>query len=173
MAILLLPGRSAQQTAAGGQASTYQARLPHTLLISVAHGDLRRARYPLAVGHYHGDTIVHAEQRLDEQLGGRLTELFNMYLYPGAEGTSEVIHVEGAHPPGAIIIGLGNVGEINPAIVRNGICNAVLRHALAVLNESRNKEGEAGGEAGQSWLSAGFSTLLLGTYGGNALSIDA
>src|SRR3954452_6960777 len=109
MAKLLLPGRSTQQAGVGGPSPARQARLPHTLLISVAHGDLRRAMYPLTVGHYRGDTIVHAEKRLDDQLGGRLTELFNMYLYPGAEGTAEVIHVQGAHPPGAIIIGLGNV----------------------------------------------------------------
>jgi CHAT domain-containing protein len=138
-------------------------------LISIAHGDLRRARYPLAVGHYDGDTIVHAEKRLDDQLDGRLTELFNMYLYPGPEGTVEVIHVPASRPPGALIIGLGNVGEINPSVVRNGVSNAALRHAIVSLNEMRNRDGEAAHELVQT----GFSTLLLGTYGGNALSIEA
>lgn len=171
MAKLLLPGRTSQMASVSGQPANRQARLPHTLLISVAHGDLRRATYPLAVGHYDGDTIVHAEKRLDDQLGGRLTELFNMYLYPGPEGTVEVIHVPDAHPPGAIIIGLGNVGEIKPSIVRNGVSNAALRHALTVLNESRNTTVPVA-EGAQTWLSAGFSTLLLGTYAGNALSIE-
>jgi len=156
---------------AGKQRRTCSAdekRDPHTLLISVAHGDLRLAKYPLAVGHYNGDTIVHAEKRLDDQLRGRLTELFNMYLYPGPKDTAEVIHVPEATPPGALIIGLGDVGEIDPSLVRNGISNAALRHALARLNEARNSNSAAAG-----WVSAGFSTLLLGTYGGNALSIEA
>lgn len=130
---------------------------------------MRRAKYPLAVGHYQGDTIVHAEKRLDDQLNGRLTELFNMYLYPGPEGTVEVIHAPDSNPPGALIIGLGNVGEINPSVVRNGVSNAALRHALICLNESRNKKGAAA----KSWVAVGFSTLLLGTYGGNSLSIEA
>jgi Uncharacterized protein conserved in bacteria len=169
MAKLLLPGRTAQSSVASGQTSNRQPRRPHTLLISIAHGDLRRAKYPLAVGHYHGDTIVHAEKRLDQQLGGRLTELFNMYLYPGAENTVEVLHVKGSHPPGALVIGLGNVGEITPSIVRDGITNAALRHALAVLSESRNKSSATE----RKWEKASFSTLLLGTYGGNALSIGA
>ncbi|MFL6334512.1 MAG: CHAT domain-containing protein [Pyrinomonadaceae bacterium] len=154
------------------------AHQPYTLLISISHGDLRLAKYPLAVGHYDGDTIVHAEKRLDKQLGERLSELFNLYLYPGPEGTAEVITLPHAKPPGALVIGLGDVGEIKPVIVRNGISNVALRYAMAVLNESRNKRdatAAAGGGDGteQSWVSAAFSTLLLGTYGGNALSIEA
>src|SRR5262245_47589440 len=184
MAKLVLPGRENQTEAARSQMTTIQKREAHTLVISIAHGDLRLAKYPLAVGHYHGDTIVHAEKRLDNQLGGRLTELFNMYLYPGPVGTVEVIHVPDVKPPGALVIGLGDVGEITPAIVRNGISNAALRHSLAVLNRTRNNCGTAKEPTGapasngdgplrRGWLSAGFSTLLLGTYGGNALSIEA
>lgn len=147
------------------------AHEPHTLLISVAHGDLRRATYPLAIGHYHGDTIVHAEKILDQQLSGRLTELFNLYLYPGPKGTAEVIRDPHARPPGALIIGLGDVGEIQPATVRDGLANAALRYAIAHLNEARNKEGGVGEAAAP--LSTGISTLLLGTYGGNSLSVEA
>jgi tetratricopeptide (TPR) repeat protein len=158
-----------------GDAAVHQ---PYTLLISISHGDLRLAKYPLAVGHYDGDTIVHAEKRLDKQLDGRLSELFNLYLYPGPEGTAEVITLPRAKPPGALIIGLGDVGEIKPAVVRNGVSNAVLRYAMTVLNESRNRRGATaapggGNGSGQSWVSAAFSTLLIGTYGGNALGIEA
>src|SRR4029453_14675643 len=108
----------------------------------------------------------------DDQLGGRLTELFNMYLYPGPVDTAEVIHVPDAKPPGALRLGLGYVGEITPPIVRNGISNAALRHSLAVLNRTRNNCGTAKEPTGapasngdgppiRGWVSAGFSTLLL------------
>ena len=32
-----------------------------TLNVGVVHCDLRQASYPIAVGHYLGDVIVHAE----------------------------------------------------------------------------------------------------------------
>src|SRR4051812_44306947 len=173
-----LVGRPTPPTGAAGAAANRPPRRPHTLVIKVAHGDLRQARYPLAIGHYHGDSIVHAEERLDRQLDRRLTELFDLYLYPGPEGTTEVIHVHGAHPPGALVIGLGNVGEVKPSIVRDGISKAVLRHALATLNELRIKEQSQEPSAAVDASGAapapeqvGMSTLLLGTYGGNALSI--
>ncbi|MET0646029.1 MAG: CHAT domain-containing protein [Pyrinomonadaceae bacterium] len=179
------------RAALGGEPEAAEARAeePHTLTVSVAHGDLRLARYPLAVGHYRGDTVVHAEKALDRQLGGRLTHRFNLYLYPGPVGTTEVIRDTLASPPGALVIGLGEVGEITPAIVRRGVTSAALRNALAVFDESRAlkearaaraaevvAEGvesvEGSAESGaRKWVSAGFSSLLLGTYGGNALDI--
>lgn len=172
-----LVGNLAQPAgAAGGTFNQPTRRQSHTLVISVSHGDLRLARFPLAIGHYHGDSIVHAEERLDRQLDRRLTELFDLYLYPGPEGTTEVIHVPGASPPGALVIGLGNVGEIKPSIIRDGVSKAVLRHSLAVLNESRVKSRAQTFTAAAATEAAGpemvgVSTLLLGTYGGNALSI--
>lgn len=33
---------------------------PRVRKVSVAHCDLRQANYPVAVGHYRGDVIVHA-----------------------------------------------------------------------------------------------------------------
>lgn len=171
-------GRPAPAAGAAVATPARPPRLAHTLVISVSHGDLRQAKFPLAIGHYHGDSIVHAEERLDRQLDRRLTELFDLYLYPGPEGTTEVIHVPGASPPGALVIGLGNVGEIKPSIVRDGVSKAALRHALAALNESRVKayaEGLSATDATDGTAPApaqvGLSSLLLGTYGGNALSI--
>ena len=39
------------------------------------------------VGHYQEDMIVSAEKELDKQLERRLTERFNMGVYPGRVGT--------------------------------------------------------------------------------------
>ncbi|CAN5457234.1 hypothetical protein BH18ACI2_BH18ACI2_10110 [soil metagenome] len=155
-----------------------QAGQIHTLLISVAHGDLARAKYPIAVGHYRGDAIVSAESRLDKLLNQRLSELFGMYLYPGPIGSAEVILEREGQPKGALIIGLGEVGEITPEVIRRGITNAALRYALTVANEVRpgaelNPAQQQNGADAQTWRSAAFSALLLGTYGGNALSVDS
>jgi tetratricopeptide (TPR) repeat protein len=134
------------------------------LRISIAHGNLRQAHYPLLVGHYYGDAIVSAEAFLDKQLEGRLVERFRMDLYPGPEGTVEVIHAPGCFPPGALIIGLGEVGTLTPEKVRRGVTEVALRHALAMAEQSTNSSQG-------TWRSAAFSTLLLGTQGG-AIGLD-
>ncbi|MBA3322042.1 MAG: hypothetical protein H0T45_11440, partial [Pyrinomonadaceae bacterium] len=148
----------------------------HTLRVSVGHGDLALARYPVAVGHYSGDSIVSAERRLDRLLDYRLSQLFGTDLYPGAVGSAEVILAPESEPRGALIVGLGEVGEITPEIVRRGITTAALRYALSVMNDPcRDDAGaddvEEDDESLGQWRSAAFSTLLIGTYGGNALSV--
>jgi pimeloyl-ACP methyl ester carboxylesterase len=95
------------------------------LQITVAHGDLRQAVYPLAIGHYDRDTIVSAEEELDRQLGGRLSRRFQMDLYPGAAGSAEIVLAPDCSPPGGLIIGLGEVGGITPEKVRSGVTEAV------------------------------------------------
>jgi hypothetical protein len=135
------------------------------LRVSVAHGDLKHARFPVAVGHYENDTIVSAEKLLDRQLNSALTERHRLGLYPGPRGTVEVVLVSGASPPGALVIGFGEVGQISPALVREGVAQAVLRYALSVAEP-------AGSGAAGSWRSAAFSAVLLGTGGGRAISVE-
>jgi CHAT domain-containing protein len=134
------------------------------LRVSIAHGNLRQAHYPLLVGHYYGDAIVSAEAFLDRQLGGRLLERFRMDLYPGPEGTVEVIHAPGCFPPGALIIGLGEVGTLTPEKIRRGVTEVALRHALAILEQRFPASQE-------TWRSAAFSAILLGIQGGT-ISLD-
>ena len=129
----------------------------------VTHGHLRNAKFPIVVGHYRDDVIVSAEKVLDEQLGGRLTDRFSMDRYPGPDGTNIVVEASGSKPTGALIIGLGVVGEISAQKVRNGVASVAIDHALYV----KEKQGAAPDEP----LSIGISSVLLGTYGGNALSV--
>ena len=138
----------------------------YTLQVSVMHGHLRYAQNPLVVGHYNGDSIVSAEAVLDKHLGRRLAERLGMNLYPGPQGTTAVVMMEPDHqPPGALIIGLGEVGEIRADVVRNGVTTAALQYALATA-ERPARPGETGVR------SAAFSSLLIGTYGGHALTVS-
>jgi hypothetical protein len=127
-----------------------------TLGISVVHGDLRQASYPIAVGHYRGDVIVHAEVALDAALGGVLRHRFDLGVYPGEIGTSEIVR-DGVHPPGAIVIGLGPVGELTPERLRLVFATALRHYVLAVAEDRTN---------GHERRSAAFSTVLVGTDGG-------
>ncbi|MCL4862238.1 MAG: CHAT domain-containing protein [Caldilineaceae bacterium] len=139
---------------------------PVTLRLSVVHAGLEHARYPLAVGHYDGDVLTGAEWVLNERLDDRLARRRAMNLYPGPEGSVELILAPGLSPPGGLVIGLGEVGQITADIVTRGIVTGALRLALARL--------EAPPEAGQpqSWRPAALSALLIGTRGGRALTIE-
>jgi CHAT domain-containing protein len=126
---------------------------PRVLKVGVVHCDLRQAKYPVAVGHYRGDVIVHAEARLDALLDGVLRRRFDLGIYPGEIGTSEIVR-RGAHPPGAIVVGLGPVGDLTPERLRSVFAPALRRYALAIEED----RVEAGGIA--------FSSVLIGTDGG-------
>lgn len=126
--------------------------------VSVTHGDLRRSRYPLVVGHYFGDVMVNAEATLDEALEGMLRHRFNLGIYPGELLSSEIVRWPLGHPPGAIVVGLGKIGELTSDRLRQTLATALRRYALAVLESAL-----AGSELPRS---AAFSCVLVGTDGG-------
>lgn len=138
-----------------------------TLRIAVTHGSLEFARHPVAVGHYYGDLIVGAEKFLDQKLNGRLLDRFNLNLYTGADNSSEVILAPNCSPKGALIIGLGEIGELTPEKITTGIREAALRLALEVAEQPEWADSSGG------WRSAAFSTVLIGTNGGRALNIES
>jgi hypothetical protein len=101
------------------------------LKVSVAHGDLRLTRFPVVVGHYAGDSIVSAERVLDGQLDGRLSERARFNLYPGRHGTVEIVSISGV-AAGAVVNGLGEVGEITAEKVCGAVTEAALRYLPSV-----------------------------------------
>lgn len=111
--------------------------------ISVVHGDLRFCKHPVVVGHYRGDQIVHAEDILDRWLNGALLSRHQLKIYPGDIGTSEVLFKrstgEALRPlslKGAIVVGLGNVGELNLAGLSRTIEMGLLRYTQACRERS-------------------------------------
>lgn len=141
-----------------------QSRILPALNVTIRHGDLRRSQFPLVVGHYLGDKIVHAEQTLDKQLDGRLSRQAALGLYPGAEGSVELFLAPQGHPPGALVVGLGHIGEISMEKVRRAIMDAALRYAVHLV-DTRGESGE------NADASTGLSALLIGTNGGRALRV--
>jgi CHAT domain-containing protein len=131
------------------------------ITVSLAHGHLRYAAYPLAVGHYRQDVIVSAEAALNASLGNVLRERFDVGRYPGAIGTCAIIR-NTRRPKGAIVVGLGDVGELTPERLRETFAVALKEYALSV---SRDRDPLP---EGRSYRSAAFSTLLVGSDGGSA-----
>ena len=130
-----------------------------TITVSVSHGDLRYARYPLAVGHYVGDAIVSAEALLDVALDGTLRQHFNLGVYPGPLETSHIVQSPSCHPPGAIVVGLGKVGELTPLRLRQSFSAALRKYALLQSEAPRS-------DTAQQKTGVRFSSLLVGSDGG-------
>lgn len=141
------------------------------LRVSIRHGDLRYARHPVLVGHYTGDTIVSAEDALDrqmkgDQLQGPLSRRRDLGLYPGPHGTHAVFFNDDPQrkPMGALVVGLGQVGELSPSRLETGARDALLEYALRLQTRAATERGSA---VSTGRLSAAVSCLLVGTGAGS------
>jgi len=135
--------------------------------ITLLQGSLAYARHPIVVGHYWGDTIVSAEAELDKRLDYALSKRVRLGLYPGLLGSHHVFirSDENVKPEGAIVIGLGMVGELSPGRLKTGMASALLDYALKVIEWPDDRFGEK-----QTTRSAKISCLLIGTgFGGMAI----
>lgn len=128
--------------------------------VSVVHGDLSYARYPVMVGHYDGDAIVNAEAALDARLGHALSQRLQLGLYPGKTGThAHFCHDKpGGKPAGAIVLGLGQVGDVSTGTLQSTTCAALLDFALEVAHWPDDRFGLA-----NTVRSAAVSSLLVGS----------
>jgi hypothetical protein len=155
----------------GGLATEADERPPvPTITVSIRHGDLSYARHPVLVGHYHGDTIVSAEKVLDERLGKALSRRSFLGLYPGRIGTHALFFNDtaGAKPAGAIVVGLGQVGELTPGLLEAGCRAALLDYALQLAQWPDERFGAKG-----SPRRAEVSCLLVGTGAGGMTVRDS
>ncbi|MFA6444570.1 MAG: CHAT domain-containing protein [Sterolibacterium sp.] len=143
---------------------------PPQVRISICHGDLAYARHPVCVGHYQGDTQVSAEKRLDAALRGALSNRLRLGIYPGRLGTWEIFIAPqpSARPAGAIVIGLGQVGELTPGALSAALASVLLDYALQVATWHDQRFGAAG-----TVRRARISTLLIGTGAGGFTVSDS
>ena len=165
----MLPDERAIRAAALGAGIVEKHEPPIQLIkVSVTHGDLAFARYTIAVGHYEGDSIVGAEGHLDRHLDGRLTRWNQLGVYPSKLGSSEVFLCSDpkCRPAGAIIVGLGRVGELKPKELESSYYNAALQFGLSVADcpDDRFRNGDG-------VLQANITSLLIGTMG-DAVTVE-
>ena len=130
--------------------------------VRVVHGSLDYARYPLMVGHYYNDSLMGAVQRVNMKLGGQLQRMVDLKLFVGAARTAAYLRpptTDVSEPayPGAVVLGLGVVGELTPATLAQTVTRGVLRYAFehAYQDAWVPREGP---------LELRLSTLLIGTH---------
>ncbi|MEZ6090457.1 MAG: CHAT domain-containing protein [Pirellulaceae bacterium] len=164
----MLPTDRQFQAAAlwGTPADTFSRDESSPIKVSIVHADLAFSRHPVLVGHYVGDPIIGAEKKLDEMVNRRLSIRQFLGGYPGEVKTNVIELVnedEGKSRPrnGAIVVGLGNAGELNASELRQTLHRAFLDYAMKT-SESVKDADEPG--------MLGVSTVLIGT-GADSLPI--
>ncbi len=156
------PSRPFDAEAAGRGAPVIQ--------VSLRHGNLAYSSYPVVVGHYLGDSIISAEQALDERLGHALSRRQRLGLYPGQLGSHALFFSDqaDARPGGAVVLGLGQVGELSPGLLAKCARDAMLDYALRVAQWPDARFGPPG-----SVRSAALTCLLVGTGAGGTTPRDS
>ncbi len=141
--------------------------------VTVVHGDLSFARFPIVVGHYEGDTIIGAESVIDRLFDGALKTRYNLGLYPGPLGSHTVVVREPTPlqkalqlPPGAVVVGLGRWGELTAGQIANIIRRGAIEYVLQVDNQQRR------GNAPDA-KNVGLSVLLIGATASNLSTEDS
>jgi CHAT domain/Tetratricopeptide Repeats-Sensor/Lecithin:cholesterol acyltransferase len=156
-------------SALGGRRRPMRRTAPrHQVRVRVMHDDLSNARSPVLIGHYEQDLIVGAESYLDRQLRGRLTELSQMELYPGPIGIAvAVLNSESALPgqhPGAVVAGLGKVGDLTPGRLTATLAQALTVYgAESVGQERRRRQRDNRVDQPTATISAPITALLVGS----------
>lgn len=148
---------------AHGGSSPEPVPSPEPIEVRVVHGSLDFARYPLMVGHYQDDGVSGAAKRVDEKLDGQLQRLIDLKLFVGASRTGHYLRPNnhGVTPPaypGALLLGLGTVGELTPGLLSETVTRGVLRYAFEHVH--RDPYAARGSEP----VDLRLSTVLVGTH---------
>jgi len=103
--------------------------------VRVVHGGLDYARHPLMVGHYLNERPSGAAKRVDEKLEGQVERVLALKLFEGAARTAHYLrpnnHDKVKPPyPGALLLGLGTIGELTPAVLSETVTRGILRYAF-------------------------------------------
>lgn len=130
------------------------------LSVTLVHGSLEDASDPVAVGHYQGTPLAGAEGALDQCLGGLLQERLLLGAYAEQEGTAIAVRgAAGCAPSGALVLGLGQAGELTAAKVLRAVTQAALLRALAAVDDEEGRE-------------IGLSAVLVGANPLDGISIQ-
>jgi hypothetical protein len=135
---------------------------PEPIAVRVVHGGLDYARYPLMVGHYQNEPPTGAARRVDEKLGGQLQCVLDLKLFVGASRTAHYLRpnnhsTDEPSYPGAVVLGLGSIGELTPGNLAETVARGVLRYAFEHIHRDpyAPKQDES--------VDLRLSSVLLGT----------
>ena len=140
--------------------STEELSKEEPLTVTVSNGDLHYSTYPILAGHFMNDGILNAERAIDTYLNYGLSAKHKLGLYPGEIGTNSIFAGnKELEFEGAIIVGLGEPGNLTSFQLANTVEQGVSNYLLRIKGQKNSNE------------KVGISALTIGCgYGG--LSIE-
>ena len=144
--------------------------------VSVVHGSLEYARYPVMVGHFEGATLKGAEAFLDHRLDGLLSGRQMIGQYPQRPGEAIFLRprrraipgeagVEDPRfPPGAYVLGLGAAGELTRRGLTRSVTTALVDRGIELYEQSG---------LGDELVEFGVASVLVGAFPVDGLTIEA
>lgn len=106
--------------------------------VQVTHGDLIYLDSPVMVGHRQGvNNLEQAEAVLNRALNNRMQCRLDAGIYAGALGSFALFprQPDEQFAVGAIVIGIGRIGELSPGRLADGVAKALTTYAIAMLEE--------------------------------------
>ncbi|MBU1308081.1 MAG: CHAT domain-containing protein [Gammaproteobacteria bacterium] len=109
------------------------------LVLNVHNDDLRFVRQPLLLGHVNAMQLTGSEQAVDQLLGGDLQLALQSGVYPVVPGQYQIFvnrqqnvanPLAYPKPVAAIVVGLGDEGELTPAAIRRTVQAGVIGYCL-------------------------------------------
>lgn len=109
------------------------------ITVSISHGDLSYASFPVIAGHFKNDGILYAERAIDYNVNFMLSQKNQLGVYPGEIGTCEIIEKQN-YFEGTIIIGLGETGKLTPYLLSQSVELSMTNYLLNKSNLNENIE---------------------------------
>ncbi|PIU31183.1 MAG: hypothetical protein COT06_09510 [Syntrophobacteraceae bacterium CG07_land_8_20_14_0_80_61_8] len=134
-------------------------------VVEFIHGSLAGADSPILIGAYANDSLRDSAKFLDGHLSGQLKRTTKLGRYPAQPDDAMVFlnPIQNGKPGGAIVVGLGPVGELMPGQLTRALTNGFLEYARSCEQHPRADAAESGRLT--------VSALLVGT-GFTGLTIE-
>ena len=139
--------------------------------ISVVHGSVANAEYPLMIGGFEGEQFGGVERFLDRQFGGLFTSWSEIDLYPRQLGIARFIEPrrtadKETEPPGGYVIGLGSLADVGREELTFGVRQALVDRCMRLYRDPPPATGAT------SRIEVGVSSLLIGVREENGIRIE-
>ncbi|MDO8066971.1 CHAT domain-containing protein [Janthinobacterium sp. SUN206] len=157
---------------AAGPAIAPERRAPQ-LSLSIIHGSMASADAPVMSGCYAAESLRGSMSFLDRLLAGKLQEIHALGRFPQRPDSALVVLQPDAarRPGGAIVIGLGALGELTPGELARAFAGGLLEYACVCL-QVRAAGHAAAPPMGEHGLRV--ASLLSGSgYGGLSIALCA
>lgn len=131
--------------------------------IQIVHASLASATTPVLIGAYANDSLRGSALFLDKHLGGSLAQAQAIARYPGQPGQAMVFQSCGAAASGgAIVVGLGAVGALQPGELTRSLTQGLLEFGrVRVQTQSSDTKAVQALEVSAVLVGTGYAGLSV------------